>query len=140
MTQLPHKRRADACPKNESCEDKVGAGEVRENDRRRGSRHALRVPVAIQVVAPEKKDNTFHGTGETRDLSSSGVFLYSRSKIEPGSLLDLVLVLPTELTGGEKNWVCCQARVLRIEDKGVSGNFGIAAAIDRLQLLPELTG
>ncbi len=154
MTQLPRKRRPgvrEAEPRDDRTDsgevraDEVRAGEVRagdvqNEDRRRGARHALRVPVAIQVVAPEKRQDAVHGTGETRDLSSNGVFLYSRTKIEPGSLLDLVLVLPAELTGGEKSWVCCQARVLRVEEETGSGNFGIAAAIDRLQLLPELAG
>ncbi len=133
MTQPPYGRLPTSHP-----------GEPRQNERRRGHRHAVRLPVAIQVVAertaPEANDESPHGTAETRDLSANGVFLYSRSSIAPGSLLDLVLVLPAEFTGGEKSWVCCQARVLRVEEEIGSGHFGIAAAIDQIQLLPELNG
>ena len=42
-----------------------------------------------------------------------------------------------ELGLGEKQWACCEALVVRVED--IDGHrHGIAATIDRLDLLPEI--
>jgi hypothetical protein len=54
-----------------------------------------------------------------------------------GSEVELVLILPPELTSGEKCWVCCHARVLRVE-QGPGTDFGIAAEIRRMDVLPEI--
>jgi hypothetical protein len=51
----------------------------------------------------------------------------------------MVLILPPELTQGEKRWVCCQASVVRVEDKK-DGNFGVAARIRNMDVLPEILG
>ena len=64
------------------------------------------------------------------------MFLYSNSKMEQGSEVELVLILPPELTSGEKCWVCCQATVVRVEDEGTE--FGVAAQIRRMDILPEI--
>jgi len=72
----------------------------------------------------------------TRDVSANGIFLYSNSKMEQGSEVELVLILPPELTSGEKCWVCCRATVVRVEDEG--SEFGVAAQIRRMDILPEL--
>jgi hypothetical protein len=76
--------------------------------------------------------------GRTRDVSTNGVFLYTTSPMEAGSDVELVLILPPELTSGEKCWVCCRARVLRVEP-GVGQEFGVAAEIHRIDILPELS-
>jgi hypothetical protein len=75
---------------------------------------------------------------ETRDVSQNGVFLYTKSRLAEGSDVELVLMLPPELTSGEKCWVCCHARVLRVE-RGSGNDFGVAAEIQRMDVLPEIT-
>jgi hypothetical protein len=74
---------------------------------------------------------------ETRDVSTNGVFLYTKSRMAEGSDVELVLILPPELTSGEKCWVCCHARVLRVE-RGKGREFGVAAEIRRMDILPEI--
>jgi hypothetical protein len=74
-------------------------------------------------------------TAETRDVSANGVFLYTKSRMEKGAEVELVLILPPELTSGEKCWVCCQATVVRVED---GPQFGVAAQIRRMDILPEV--
>ena len=74
---------------------------------------------------------------QTRDVSPHGVFLYTESRMEVGSDVELVLILPPMLTSGEKCWVCCHARVLRVE-QGPGNDFGVAAEIRRMDVLPEL--
>lgn len=103
-------------------------------ERRSQKRVPTRVPVSIR--APGNPETS----GHTRDLSMSGIFLYTQSKIQAGSVLEMVLILPPELTQGEQRWMCCEASVLRVEKADHGEGFGVAASIDRLELLPEVTG
>jgi hypothetical protein len=98
-------------------------------------RVAATVPVTIK--AQQGKVET---SGFTRDLSTSGVFLYTESQLCAGSELEMVLFLPPELTGAEKQWVCCRALVVRVEDSEEGGDFGIAASIRSIDVLPEILG
>jgi len=101
-----------------------------ENERRSGTRIVTRVPTRVR---------TQQGTdlqAQTRDVSANGVFLYTNSKMEKGTDVELVLILPPELTSGERCWVCCQATIVRVED---GPEFGIAAQIRRMDILPEVT-
>ena len=101
-----------------------------ETERRSGTRIVTRVPTRVR---------TQRGTdlqAQTRDVSANGVFLYTNSKMEKGTDVELVLILPPELTSGEKCWVCCQATIVRVED---GPEFGIAAQIRRMDILPEVT-
>ena len=98
-------------------------------------RSRKRIPTSVPA-----RVRTAHGvehSAQTRDVSSNGVFLYSKSKMETGSEVELVLILPPELTDGQKCWVCCHAQVLRVE-QGPGKKFGVAAAIRRMDLLPEI--
>jgi len=97
----------------------------------RRSRKRIPTNVATRV-------RTAHGiehSAQTRDVSSNGVFLYTKSKMETGSEVELVLILPPELTAGQKCWVCCQATIVRAEQVG--SEFGVAAKIQRMDILPE---
>jgi hypothetical protein len=97
-------------------------------ERRAGTRVAARLSTRVRTAkGPEQ-------TAETRDVSASGVFLYTKSRMEKGAEVELVLILPPELTSGEKCWVCCQATVVRVED---GPQFGVAAQIRRMDILPE---
>ena len=103
-------------------------------ERRARRRIAARIPVAIRSPRQDA------ATGYTRDISTSGIFLYADSKIELGSELEFVLILPAELTEGEKRWVCCQATVVRVGQPKAGGSFGLAANIRNMQVLPEILG
>jgi PilZ domain len=105
-----------------------------KSERRSGQRVSARVPVSVGSPKSEPAN------GFTRDLSFSGIFLYSDSEILEGSDLEMVLMLPPELTNGEKRWVCCQASVIRVEPGGKDGRFGVAASIQTMESLPEILG
>jgi hypothetical protein len=105
----------------------------KNTERRTQKRIPTRVPVTIKST-----EGGVQTTGYTRDLSSSGVFLYADADINAGSELEIVLVLPPELTNGEKRWACCQASVARVENKGDGSPLGVAATIRRFELLPEI--
>ena len=100
-----------------------------ENERRSGTRIATRVPTRVRTAQGAEQ------TAQTRDVSANGVFLYTNSKMEKGTDVELVLILPPELTAGEKCWVCCQATIVRVEE---GPEFGVAAQIRRMDILPEV--
>jgi len=100
------------------------------SDRRSSQRTPVRVPVKV-------RDEGGEHPGLTRDLSSSGVFLYSESGMQAGSKLELVIMLPPGLGLGPGGWTVCEASVVRAEESGGKG-LGIAATIDRIALLPEI--
>lgn len=102
-----------------------------DSERRSGTRIAARVPTRLRTA--EGGDHTV----QTRDVSANGIFLYTQSRMEKGTDVELVLILPPELTSGEKCWVCCQATIVRVEEQG--GEFGVAAQIRRMDILPEAT-
>jgi hypothetical protein len=105
-----------------------------DTERRSGTRIATRVPTRVRPV--QGADQTPQ-TAQTRDVSANGVFMYSKSRMEKGTEVELVLILPPELTSGEKCWVCCQATIVRVEEEG--SEFGVAAKIRRMDILPEVT-
>ena len=100
------------------------------SERRSGTRVVARIPTRVRT--PRGADHT----AQTRDVSANGVFLYTTSRMEKGAEVELVLILPPELTTGEKCWVCCQATIVRVEEEGAE--FGVAAQIRRMDILPEV--
>ena len=99
-------------------------------ERRSRQRMPVRVPVKVRHQGNEHQ-------GQTRDLSSSGIFLYSESGIKAGSKLELVVMLPPGLGLGPGGWTLCEASVVRVEESEGQG-MGIAATLDRIALLPEV--
>jgi hypothetical protein len=100
-------------------------------DRRAGQRMPVRVPVKMRHQGGEH-------SGLTRDLSSSGVFLYSETGLKPGSKLELVIMLPPGMGLGPGGWTLCEASVVRVEESE-GKSVGIAASLDRIALLPEIS-
>src|SRR5580658_8517538 len=101
-----------------------------ENDRRSRHRMPVRVPVKVRHQGGEQQ-------GLTRDLSSTGIFLYSESGMKAGSKLELVIMLPPGLGVGPGGWTLCQASVVRVE-QSEGKSMGIAATLDSIALLPEI--
>ncbi len=102
-----------------------------DTERRSGTRISTSVPTRVRT--PQGDDLA----AQTRDVSANGVFLYTNSRMQAGAEVELVLILPPELTSGEKCWVCCQATIVRVEEEGT--DFGVAAKITRMDILPEIT-
>jgi hypothetical protein len=103
-------------------------------ERRTQKRQSLSLPVTIK-----SEQGTIEASGCTRDLSSSGIFLYTDSRFGEGSELEIVMILPKEMTGGEKRWVCCRASVVRVEQNGEQ-RWGVAASIQTMEVVPEIAG
>jgi hypothetical protein len=108
------------------------------SDRPTERRSRERVPVRVRVTV-KPKDGSAEQTAYTRDLNSNGVFFYTESRFSEGSQMEVVLILPSELTFGEKRWVCCQVSIVRVQ-KEAEGIFGVAATIEKFEILPEIPG
>jgi len=114
-------------------------------ERRQSPRTPVQVPVKLRRKDDGRKEDgrkdeqkpSPEQSAVTRDLSSSGVFLYSEAALEPGTRLELVLMLPPGI-GLAPGWTLCQASVVRVEHSN-GKPVGIAATLDRIELLPQLS-
>jgi hypothetical protein len=105
-----------------------------ENTPERRSQTRKSVHAPVKVRQPDGSEQQ----GQTRDLSSNGIFLYSDSGLEAGSKLELVIMLPPGMGMGPGGWTLCQASVVRVEG-GTGKGVGVAATLDRIELLPEIS-
>jgi hypothetical protein len=85
---------------------------------------------------------SFSGSGRTqvelKDVSSRGLFFFTQAKVEENSKLEIVLMMPPELQEIGRQWVCCQATVVRVEKDQGNQKLGVAAVIDRCEALPQI--
>jgi hypothetical protein len=101
-------------------------------NKRTSERRAVKVPAKVHTGAGPI-------TAEARNLSTSGIFLECSSRLDAGSEVDIVMILPKEVTGEDGNkWVCCHAVVRRVEENGGPGRYGVAAEVEKIQSLPEV--
>ena len=76
------------------------------------------------------------GVGFTLDLSCRGALLRTDFPLITGQIIEMRLVMPSEITLTEDMNVCCRARVLRLEnDRG--GRPAVAVKIEHYEFLPR---
>ena len=93
-------------------------------ERRSLTRFPLQLAVKIQISGTDAV--VF---AETKNISASGIYMYTGSHLDLGSELELSLALPPELTQSASTIdIACRAKVLRV-DKDIDGPTGIAAEI-----------
>src|ERR1700690_4141957 len=101
-------------------------------------RREIRTPVSVAVKVRAQGADGPEENALTRVVSSSGIFQYSEAEMKAGAKLDLVIMLPAGLGLGPGGWTLCEASVVRVEE-GDGKGIGVAATIDRIALLPEIT-
>ncbi len=104
-----------------------------QSEQRKAKRYRMNVPATVRVANGETKEIET----QTRDISENGVFFYADADFNAGSEIEIVAMLPPEITKSETAWVCCHARVVRVEPGGPEGSQGIAAVIERVGVLPQ---
>jgi len=98
-------------------------------ERRSGQRFPYQIPVLLRVPAESRT-----GTGCTQDLSSRGALVWTDFPLKEGATLEMVLVMPSEITLGEDMNVCCHAHVMRLER--VEGSKpAVAIKIERYEFM-----
>jgi hypothetical protein len=106
-----------------------------KRNQRRAERYPYQIPTSIKVKPEEAR-----GVATTGNLSEKGIFFFTDNKVEPGSDIELILIMPPEIPEFARRWVCCNARVVRVESKDGDKQVGIAAEITRCEALPEIQG
>jgi PilZ domain-containing protein len=102
-------------------------------EKRTAPRKAVKVPAKVHTESGDIP-------AEAINLSKSGIFLECATRVSEGSPVDIVMILPKEVTGDAAKWVCCHATVRRVENHmGDTGRYGVAATVDRMQAMPELS-
>lgn len=100
-------------------------------ERRSRQRLSARLPVKVRHADGSEVNGT------TRDLCSSGIFLYTEKSLEPGTKIELVITVPESLGLGPGGMALCHASVVRVE-QGAEKGIGIAATVDRIELMPQI--
>lgn len=103
-------------------------------ERRMARRYDLSLPVSIRM--PINREPKAH-SGQTRDISTRGVYFMMQNDLAPGTELDFTLTLPSEITRGAEVLVRAHGRVVRV-DKRADDNHptvGVAAVIERYDII-----
>ena len=109
----------------------MNSGPVRV-ERRAAQRFDFQLPLSLRWSNGERE-----GCGFTQDLSVRGVFFYTESPLSPGDAVEIVLMMPSEITLTESTRVRCHCKVVRVADPTVGSKSGVAAHIESYEYLPE---
>ncbi len=102
-------------------------------ERRINRRFHMRLPLLVRWAGQEGR--TVETSAETQDVSSRGLYFYVDKQLPPGSAVEIVLTLPTEITLAGPVRVRCLGRIIRVEPQNSTKKLGIAAEIDRYEFL-----
>jgi len=110
--------------------------ELKENqlsyhERRRAERFSFGMPLTVQWTNGSEK-RTAHTV--TQDVSSGGVYFFLPEAIPDGTVVEVEMTLPTQITLGPPVRVRCQGRILRCSLKP-GESAGIATMIEKYEFL-----
>jgi hypothetical protein len=117
------------------CElDPTPGGAVGMTERRMARRYDLSLPVSIRL--PINREPGSHN-GQTRDISTRGVYFKMQRDLSPGTELDFTLTLPAEITRGTEVFVRAHGRVIRVDKREDEDgpDVGVAAVIERYDII-----
>jgi len=101
-------------------------------ERRCGQRFSLHVPVSIKPTGSQHESSGF-----TQDLSTRGAFFFSDFPLAQGEVVEITLVMPSEITLGESMRVRCQGTVLRVVQPSVGTMLGVAVHFSHYEYLAK---
>src|SRR6201981_1809232 len=98
-------------------------------ERRLARRYDLSLPVNVRL--PITREPGTHD-GQTRDISTRGVYFIMEKELTPGTEVDFTLTLPAEITRGSEVFVPAHGRRVRVDKQrddelesiGVAGGGG----------------
>jgi hypothetical protein len=100
-----------------------------EEERRQARRYDVSLPIVMNVHAGAE---TVQRNGQTRDISTRGLYFVTQDEIAPGTEFELSLTLPA----GDV-FIRARGRVIRIErGKGTNGPaIGVAATMESYDIV-----
>src|SRR5712692_7830920 len=99
-------------------------------ERRCGQRFGYQLPVLLRVPGEGRS-----GSGFTQDLSSRGALLWTDFPLTEGKIIEMTLVMPSEITLAEDMSVRCRARVMRLESHREGDKPAVAVRIEHYEFL-----
>lgn len=99
-------------------------------EKRRARRFEMALPVTVMSVGQKQGSLA----AQSRDISSSGIFIECDREIHPGTTMELVVNLPEEITQAAPVRLRCLGRVVRV-DRGPRERMGMAVAIERYEFM-----
>jgi PilZ domain len=102
-------------------------------ERRTARRYDLSLPVNVRMPVNREAAQS----GQTRDISTRGVYFTTHKELAPGAEVDFTLTLPPEITHGTEVFVRAHGRVVRIDKRRDEEleTIGIAAVIERYDII-----
>jgi hypothetical protein len=109
----------------------MSSAEQNRIERRCGQRFSYQLPVLLRVPGEART-----GSGFTQDLSSRGAMVWTDLSLTEGQVIEMTLVMPSEITLAEDMNVCCRARVVRREQVN-GGKPAVAVHIEHYDFLRQ---
>jgi hypothetical protein len=103
-------------------------------ERRMARRYDLSLPVSIRMPINREPRSQ---SGQTRDISTRGVYFTLQNDLAQGAEVDFTLTLPTEITRGAEVFVRAHGRVVRVDKRTDDQHqtVGVAAVIERYDII-----
>lgn len=99
-------------------------------DRRSNPRYDMKIPIRFRELEDLKDPEGY--TAETTDISRNGLFFMSKVSLPLGSMIQMALRVPRELSGSATSEVRCLGRIVRTEIFA-DGSAGYGTRIDLRQ-------
>jgi hypothetical protein len=108
---------------------------VATSDRRLSFRHKIRTPLRIRIwksAAPEQR-------GESLDLSERGILFATDSPMPIGTVVEVLLKMPEEITGEPTTEWLCSGHVVHVDSiNSPRGKHGVGVQFDCYQISRRL--
>ncbi len=101
-------------------------------ERRCGQRFNIHVPVSVRLSGAQHES-----CGFTQDLSAQGTFFFTDFPLAVGEVIQVTLLMPSEITLGESMRVRCQGTVLRVVQPAVGTKLGVAVHFTGYEYLTD---
>jgi hypothetical protein len=103
-------------------------------ERRTARRYDLSLPVIIRLPLERELSSR---NGNTRDISTRGVYFTIDKDLSDGTELDITLTLPSEVTRGSEVFIRAMGKVVRVDKTPENGSsrVGVAAVIERYEII-----
>jgi hypothetical protein len=99
-------------------------------ERRTARRYELSLPVIVRTPV---QDVAQPRNGQTRDISTRGVYFTLDEDLSAGAELDFMLTLPAEITHGTEVFIRAHGKVVRVDRE--NHRVGVAAVIEKYDII-----
>jgi PilZ domain len=103
-------------------------------ERRATRRFRIKLPLMVRWA---NRSGNWETQAESEDITSRGVYFFLPAEIEKGSSVEVIIVMPHQITLAEPVRVRCRGRVRRTEIKDTD-RVGVVVEIQQYRFLREI--